>query len=87
MLKILKCDVYKSLHALFRINNCYHNYQPRTSESIHVSFGRTESIYKTFSYVGGNIQNHICNNVSANVSYYSFKHLVNLYIQNNSQII
>ena len=47
MFKISKCDVPKPLHALFRINNLYHNYQTRRSESIHVPIGRTEAIYKT----------------------------------------
>ena len=44
MFKISKCDVPKPLHALFRINNSYHNYQTRRSESIHVLIGRTEAI-------------------------------------------
>ena len=40
------CDVPKPLYALFRINNSYHNYHTRRSESIHVPIGRTEAIYK-----------------------------------------
>ena len=72
MFKISKSDVPKPLHALFRINNSYHNYQTRRSESIHVPIGRTEAIYKTFSYFGAHIWNHISNKVSANVSYSSF---------------
>ena len=56
MFKISKRDVPKLLHALFRINNSYHNYQTRRSdESIHVPIGRTEAIYKTFSYFGAHI--------------------------------
>ena len=87
MFKISKCDVPKPLHSLFRINNSYHNYQTRRSESIHVPIGRTEAIYKTFSYFGAHIWNHISNNISTNVSYSSFKHLVKFYIQNNSHVI
>ena len=68
MFKISKCDVPKPLHALFRINNSYHNYQIRRSESIHVPIGRTEAIYKTFSYFGAHIWNHISNKISTNVS-------------------
>ena len=49
MFEISKCDVPKPLHALFRINNSYHNYQTRRSDSINVPIGRTEAIYKTFS--------------------------------------
>ena len=87
MFKISKCDVPKPLHSLFRTNNSYHNYQTRRSESIHVPIGRTEAIYKTFSYFGAHIWNHISNNISTNVSYSSFKHLVKFYIQNNSHVI
>ena len=87
MFKISKCDVPKPLYALFRINNSYHNYQTRRSESIDVLIGRTEAIYKTFSYFGAHIWNHISNNISTNVSYSSFKHLVKFYIQNNSHVI
>ena len=87
LFKISKCDVPKPLYALFRINNSYHNYQTRRSESIHVPIGRTEAIYKTFSYFGAHIWNHISNNISTNMSYSSFKHLVKFYIQNNSHVI
>ena len=145
MFKISKCNVPKPLHSLFRINNSYHNYQTRRSESIHVPIGRTEAIYKIFSYFGAHIWNHIstvvtvfiahfsrvihpaeidrltalwlkrtllqskcsqainfslvnnaaemcnkyshhCNNISTNMSYSSFKHLLKFYIQNNSHV-
>ena len=79
MFKLSKCDVPKPLHALFRINNSYHNY--------HVPIGRNEAIYKTFSYFGAHIWNHISNNISTNVSYSSFNHLVKFYVQNNSHVI
>ena len=87
MFKISKRDVLRPLHALFRTNNSYHNYQTRRSESIHVPIGRTEAIYKTFSYFGAYIWSHISNNISTNVSYSSFKHLLKFYIQNNSHVI
>ena len=82
MFKISKCDVLKPLYALFRINNSYHNYQTRRSESIHVPICRTEAIYKTFSYFGAHIMiwNHISNNISTNVSYSFLKHIVKFYI-------
>ena len=44
MFIISKCDFPKPLHALFRINNSYHNYQTRKSESIQVPIGKTEAI-------------------------------------------
>ena len=87
MFKISKCNVPKHLHALFRINNSHHNYQTRRSESIHVPIGRTEAIYKTFGYFGAHIWIHISNNVSTNVSYSSFKHLVKFCIKNNSHVM
>ena len=68
-------------HALFRINNLYHNYQTRRSESTHLPIGRTEPKYTTFSYFGAHIWNHISNNISTNVSYSSFKHLVKFYVK------
>ena len=57
--------------------------------SIHAPIGRTEAIYKTFSYFGAHIWNHISNNISTyvNVSYSSFNHLEQFHIQNNSQVI
>ena len=87
MYKISKCDVPKPIHVLFRINHPCHNYQTRRSESIHVPIGMTEAIYKTFSYFDAYVWKHISNNISTNVSYSSFKHLVKLYIQNNSHVI
>ena len=83
MFKISKCDVPKPLHALFEINNSYHNYQTRRSESIHVPIGRTEAIYKSFSYFGAHIWNHISNNIPTNVSNSSFKQLVKFYNYTN----
>ena len=87
MFKISKCDVPKLLHALCSTNNSYHNYQTRRSESIHVPIGRTEAIYKTFSYFGAHIWNHISNNISTDVCYSSFEHLLKFDIQNNSHVI
>ena len=43
--------------------------------------------YKTFSYFGAHIWNDISKNISTNVSYSSFKHVVKFYIQNNSHVI
>ena len=87
MFKISKCGAPKPLHALFRTNNSYHNYQTRRSESIHGPIGRTEAIYKTFSYFGAHIWSHISNNISTNVSYSAFKHLLKFDIQNDSHVI
>ena len=87
MFKISNCDVPKPLHALFRTNNLYHNYQTRRSEYMHVPIGRTEAIYETFSYFGAPIWNHISNNISTNVSYSSLKHLLKFYIQSYSHVI
>ena len=68
MFKISKYDAPKFLRALFKINNSYHNYQTRRSESINVPVGKTEAIYKTFSYFGAHILILISNNISTNVS-------------------
>ena len=86
MFKMSKCDVPKPLHALFRINNSYHIVirQGARSKSIHVPIGRTEAIYKLFSYFGAHVWNHISNNISINVSY--CLNLVKFYIQNNNYV-
>ena len=44
MFKISNCDVPKHLHVPFGMNNSYHNYQTRRSESIDVPIGRRETI-------------------------------------------
>ena len=44
-------------------------------------------MYKAFSYFGAHKWNHVSNNISINVSYSSFKHLVKFYIQNNNHVI
>ena len=87
MFQIMKCDVPKQLNVLFRMNNSYHNYQTRRSESIHVPIYRMEAIYKKISNFGAHnhMESHIYINASTNMSYSSFKHLVKFYIQNHSR--
>ena len=43
-----------------------------------------EAIYKTFSFYGVHIWNHISSNIQTDVSYTSFKCIVKTYIQNNN---
>ena len=52
MFKIYKSDVPKPINILFRKNNTYHSYNTRRSDNLHTPVGRTEAIYKTFSFHG-----------------------------------
>ena len=54
MFKIYKSDVPKPINILFRKNNTYHSYNTR-SDNLHTPVGRTEAIYKTFSFYGVHI--------------------------------
>ena len=84
MFKIYKSDVPKPINILFRKNNTYHSYNTRRSDNLHTPVGRTEAIYKTFSFYGVHIWNHISSNIQIDVSYTSFKCIVKTYIQNNN---
>ena len=85
MLKIYKSDVPKPINILFRKNNTYHSYNTRRSDNLHTPVGRTEAIYKTFSFYEVHIWNHtsISSTIQTDVSYTSFKCIVKIYIQNN----
>ena len=84
MFKIYKSDVPKPINILFRKNNTYHSYNTRRNDNLHTPVGRTEAIYKTFSFYGVHIWNHISSNIQIDVSYTSFKCIVKTYIQNNN---
>ena len=59
-------------------------YNTRRSGSLHTPVGRTGAIYKTFSFYGVLIFNHISRSVQTDVSYTTFKCIVKTYIQNNN---
>ena len=63
--------------------NTYHSNNTR-SDNLHTHVGRTEAIYKTFSFYRVHIWNHISSNIQTDVSYTSFKCIVKTYIQNNN---
>ena len=97
MFRIYKSDVPKPINILFRKNNTYHSYNTRRSDNLHTPVGRTEAIYKTFSFYGvhnmnlygimklyGIIWNHISSTIQTDVSYTSFKCIVKTYIENNN---
>ena len=58
MFRINKSDVPKPIYTLFRKKNSYYSYNTRRSNNLHTSVGRTEAIYKTFSFYGVHI--HVC---------------------------
>ena len=86
MFKIYKCDIPKPINILFRKNNTYHSYNTRQSDNLHTPVGRTEAIYKTFSFYGVHtcIWNHISSTIQTDVSYTPFKCIVKTYIENNN---
>ena len=59
MFKIYKSDVPKPIYILFRKNNTYHSYNTRRSDNLHTPVGRTEAIYKTFSFYGVHMESYI----------------------------
>ena len=50
--------VPKPISQLFTKNNEYHDYNTRHSSSLHLSVGRGETIYRSFSFHGINIWNY-----------------------------
>ena len=48
--------VPKPISQLFTRNNEYHDYNARHSGSLHLSVGRGEAIYRTFSFHGINLE-------------------------------
>ena len=63
----------KPISQLFAKNNEYHDYNTRHSSSLHLSVGRGEAIYRSFSFHGINIWNYLKMNVPIDVSYLRFK--------------
>ena len=55
-----------------------------SKKNLHTPVGRTEAIYKTFSFYGVHMWNHISSTIQIDVSYTSFKCIVKTYIQNNN---
>ena len=41
----------------------YHSYNTRRSDNLHTPVGRTETIYKTFSFYGVHMWNHISSTI------------------------
>ena len=65
--------VPKPISQLFTKNNEYHDYNTRHSSSLHLSVGRGEAIYRSFSFHGINIWNYLKMHVPIDVSYIRFK--------------
>ena len=59
MLEYKKGLVPKPISQLFNKNNEYHDYNTRHSSSLHLSVGRGKTIYKSFSFHGVYICNHL----------------------------
>ena len=71
--------VPKPISQLFTKNNEYHNYNTRHSSSLHLSVGRGEAIYRSFSFHGINIWNYLKMHVPIDVLYLRFKKLILFY--------
>ena len=72
--------VPKPISQLFTKNNEYHDYNTRHSSSLHLSVGRGEAIYRSFSFHGINIWNYLKMHVPIDVSYIRFKKLTISYL-------
>ena len=75
-----------AVHMLFARNDQYHNYNTRQSRSLHLSVGRGETIYRSFSFHGVNIWNYLSKHIPTNVSYNRFNKLIKSYLLNNNII-
>ena len=65
--------VRRPISQLFTRNNEYHDYNTRHSSSLHLSFGKGEAIYRSFSFHGINVGNHLKMHVPIDVSFICFK--------------
>ena len=84
MFKYSKDLVPLPIAELFTRKYEFHNHYTPQSQSLHTAVGRNEAIYKTFTFYGIRIWNHISTKISVDVSYASFKHSSKLLIQNKS---
>ena len=75
--------VPKPISQLFTRNSEYHDYNTRHSSSLHLSVGRGEAIYRSFSFHGINIWNFFKMHVPMDVSYLRFKKLTLSYLMAN----
>ena len=83
MFKYSKQDLPRPIQNLFSVNNEVHTHLTRSSTALRTPRGEREERYRTFSFRGVYIWNHISQNVNIDVSYASFKHIVKKYIQTN----
>ena len=63
-------EVPTPISELFMVNRFFHNHNTRTRSGgyLHTPLGRSEASYRTYSYIGTHIWNHMSQNVSINVS-------------------
>ena len=80
MFKIKIGVVLKPISQLFTRNSEYHDYNTKHSSSFHLSVGRSEAIYRSFSFHGINIWNQLKMHVPTDVSYICFKKLTLSYL-------
>ena len=62
-------EVPKPISDVFMVNLFFHNHNTIRVGYLHTSLGKSETSYRTFSYVGTHIWNHMSQNVSINVLY------------------
>lgn len=72
-----------SINELFIKNNSLHTHNTRQNDNLHVSMGKGEIMYRTFSYHAIHIWNNISTHTTTDVSYPCFKKIAKKYIQNN----
>lgn len=71
------------MNDLFLKNDHIHNHDTRQRDNLRLVIGKGEIMYKTFSFHGIHIRNHLNMHISIDVSYPCYKKLSKKYIQNN----
>ena len=87
MFKIAKHTVPISIFSIYTLNNEVHNYNTRQAHHIHSLKGNNEFIYRTFVFQIVYIWNSIPENITINVSFPPFKHLLKHFLLNNNTSI
>ena len=76
MFKIAKHTIPISISSLYKFNSDVHNYNTRQAHHIHSLKGNNEFIYRTFMFQSVYVWNSILQNININVSFPTFKHLL-----------
>ncbi len=77
-------DTPHVITSLFTKNSDIHNYNTRQANLLRVGRGKTESLYRTFTFRSVHIWNFLTKKININVSIFTFKRNLKRYLLNNS---